>query len=220
MKRRNGQLGWIGYARVLIAIKESGGISRIGLHRAGVVCGTAGRRIVRAFHAAGLVHIAGYESAPRVTPTPILAFGPGHDVTPPDGPHRTLYESCEPEPAMLGRFVTGMQLPSAEPMSIRELCERLGVGWWVGASNTLRALRRAGMAHVAAWEPRGGNGGAPIECFAFGPGKDAARPKPEKRRDINRRYRERARARAQFSGLQSVMASGWASNASQREDAA
>lgn len=155
-----------------------------------------------------------------MTPTPIVACGSGPDVPPPAGPHRNLYDGAEPEPITLQRFVCAMQMLASEPLSISELCERLGVSWWTGATKTMRTLHRAGVVHLAAWEPRSGNGGAPIACFSFGPGKDAPRPKSDRRSAINRRYRERVRSRSQFAGLQSVMSAAWASNAAQMEDAA
>lgn len=153
--------------------------------------------ICRAFHRAGLTHIAGWhipDGNVRAR-APIYAFGEGVDVEWPGGGRK---QTRNRSPIELLTFCNTIKALMSDTFCGKSLSAEVGSGNH-RALKTLAALKRHRLIYIAEYEVRS-NGGAGFPLYAWGPGKkDRQKPTPLSQKDINKRHNDiRGHRRATF----------------------
>ena len=86
-----------------------------------------------------------------------------------------------------------LRMEAGEQMGTAAVWKATETGTYKWAYATLSNWYKAGLIHVARWQPRI-DGGMPQAIYAWGPGKDAHRPDPVPIKERARRYREALKA--------------------------
>lgn len=202
MAGRTARIGMPGYAAVLAEFsvprttRQAQDASGIG-H-------TSAERIVSSLYVLGLIHVAGWSMAPGCPTLPMFAAGSGKDAdipaTRPNGrPVDGVRMMTRSRPtAHLIAFKSLIDAISS-PASRVEVCQATGLHG-ITVRNTLNALVKHRLAHVAMWQWRD-HGGPPLQQYQMGAGKNAPRPAPMTKRQVQLRYLERKRSADVFRPL-------------------
>ena len=91
------------------------------------------------------------------------------------------------------RAAVRLRMEAGEQMGTAAVWKATETGTYKWAYATLSNWYKAGLIHVARWQPRI-DGGMPQAIYAWGPGKDAHRPAPVPIKERARRYREALKA--------------------------
>jgi hypothetical protein len=151
-------------------------------------------RAMRELRAAGLAHISGWTHCRKDKRGPLASvwsLGPGGDAKRPSGLRMPLgVERIRPE--MLA-FVEAIRCVQEGPATVKEIRERSGLGKGPILTFT-KLLREAGLLHIGEWEV---SGQIRAPSWVWGGGKDAPKPPPKTRAEIDRAYEARARLKRQ-----------------------
>jgi len=207
-----GVLGLAGYARVFCALAEP--MTKPQLIGTGLLGKNAALRFVRALHEAGHIRVCAWDVRPHQAPLPVwLAqprrLGDAPCPTKRDNGRAIRFHHPVASPQTINRllhvFVQLLDALAIEPHSIGELARLTGCDD-ISVRKCLRALAAGKAVRVADWiMRRGGGGGAPVPQYALGRGPVARRPPRTPRKEINRRFREKAARRAQFWPLEQAL---------------
>lgn len=220
-KRANaGRLGIVGYINILAAIYRepltvAGIRERVGVGRTAIGYFIAGARHLR------LVHIAGWQQEYNRPTLPMYAFGAGQDAPPPalrptGKPIAGVRVStiCRPKPEVIScaAFLRAI----ADGATKVELAEHCGMSHCT-VRLAIRALQRHRMVHVSAWIPTPG-ARTYTAVWQLGEGRSAARPAPQPKTVIAKRWRDAQRAKADMLQVLHAVA-GRSANDTMREAA-
>lgn len=192
--KRGKLLGWAGYASIIRLVQLEPRTSRQLAERMKVSL-LIMRRILNRLRDLKVVYISGYRKEfTRGAPVPVYAFGVQPDATPlcdPPGVRRKPLGRSTSLPElvhtvhMLGLLV--------EPVMQGDLAAAAGSSYG-NVAKFLQHCRRIGLVRIGEWKTRDG-GGAPAPMYVLGSGPDMRRPSVQSRYEIEKRYRERRRAR-------------------------
>lgn len=221
MKAKTKRVGMAGYVRLLAMLRirpntipdaaDFVGVGRVACYR-----------IITTMHHLKLVHVSDWLIQYDRRTLPVYAFGPGEDapapIKRPCG--RAVRNAKLPKLRDFSSEVVGLHLlikAMSEPASRAQLGRDTGLHEKT-IRTALAAMVRHGLAFIDHWAPREAPGGPPIAHFQFGAGKNAPRPKPIPRKEINRHHNDKRRERLKFLPLVRAF-SAPASNEAQRSAA-
>lgn len=199
--RKRAQIGMAGYARIVRALIDEP-CTVLRLQERVTLGHTAAYRIVQALHQRlHLVRIAGWHQAPYHRPLPIYAFGEGPDAPAPrlttkgkPARFRQPAPKNDPAPPNLLAFVNLLRALD-EPRSAIELAELAGIDY-VTARRAIKVLRSLGLVRIARYEAAVNGTGMQVRLYAFAiDARDANKPAPIGRKEVNRRYAAARRQR-------------------------
>lgn len=180
-RAQRNKLGMVGYAH-LGAMLRSTPCTAVQLKGLAQLGQAAAYRWLMSLHGLGRVHIAGWQSRPRVPTVPVFAWGPGIDCPPPRlRPNGKPVQAINlPAPRVCASLVAWEYLLR----SIESPASRQEVKAATGLDNTtlqesLAALLAVGLAHIPLWldRPQGGN---PLPQYQLGAGTNAPMPRPKR----------------------------------------
>lgn len=167
------RIGLPGYARIVAAmpgtvpqIAERTGMSQLGV-----------RRIVRELRSLGAIgEKEKTKGKPRSSPVSVWAVG--------DYPSNKAGTCARPRAHVIAfvKLLEEIQSPS----SITDIVESVGIAH-ATARRVIKSLRLGGVCHIGAWQVQ--VSGPRVPMYRFGPGKDAKKPPPQPKAEIQRRMR-------------------------------
>lgn len=190
------RIGWKGYATILRAVQ-------IKPRTYGEIASAAGggvnniRRVINRMQSLGLVHIAGWEQRkPRTRPQALFSFGPGEEAPYP--------KDCKRPAVVRNPKAYGMHRPEliafaviiralAEPVTRAHLVDLAG-STSCNISKLIQHCKAIGLVRIAGWDTS--RPGKPAEELSIGCARDAARPAPMPKHEVQRRSRAAAKQRA------------------------
>lgn len=187
------RLGMSGYVRILAALP---GTAEQVQQTTGL-CESTVRLLLREFRQLRIIHCSA--TAPgrlRSAPVNVWAFGDGQ--APAGVQFREVKSRPRAQSIAFGSLVRCLR----EPHTMTELSEETGLHL-ASVRRTVAALRKAGLSHVAEWQQRHGT---PSRRHVMGAGKDAARPRPLTRKQINAKHNQRVHGRQRMASMLHRMA--------------
>lgn len=152
------------------------------------------RLALRQMRRHGLVHVAGWQPPHRAdgggVPSALWGRGAKAEATPIRGAR--MPKPSQDVGTEMVAFASLVRALECGPLTAAELAESSSYpvrSIWV----LLRQMRCAGVIHIGCWDRTQRN---PVAAYCWGQGKDATRPLPEPKRDIELRYYAKRKARA------------------------
>ena len=165
--------------------------------------GTSGgvmRGLVKRLYSERLIHIAGFRRATQGPAIRVFGFGDRPDATRPltvagrPSQHKGV-TAGRPRPTPEVIAFASLMRALTEMRSLGELIEITGISTHSLAKD-LAHMRSIGLIHIAGWERRQTGGGAPVRLYRVGIArKDAPRPQPQPRSEVNERHNAARRDR-------------------------
>jgi hypothetical protein len=158
----------------------------------------------------GLIHVCGVDGSASGTPQAIFCFGPGVNAEMPLS--KRFNRPCEShwskewhrtptsEMIALKSVIKAMEEGGATKT---EIIEQTGVHWSTLAL-LIRDMKRDNLAHICGWVSS--MEGYPAAIFAYGPGRDVRKPKPECKRERSLRYYHQKRGAEKAMAAHAVLA--------------
>lgn len=145
------------------------------------------RRVLKSFEGRAC-YIEGYEKTVALgVKTAMWRFGrqPSAAVVE-EQKHFVSRRKVKPRKAHINAVGLALELMAQHPCTTNEITEATGI-CGDDARRLVRKFRAAGLIRIGAWD-RALTARAWVAAYSFGPGPDAARPKPQSLTDLRRKY--------------------------------
>lgn len=183
-----------GLDRIVAVLNEKGPLSaREIAHCAFIASSTlSGGGYLKKLRDAGRIHLGGWRKTSNGFSPPLYQAGPGIDLPKP------RFNSVDRDSIGMARIVA--VLKQAGPMTYRQIAQATGLSpQTIKNARYMDALVTQRRVHIVDWQ-RNANG--PMAAvYADGSGRNARRPPPFSRAEINCRTRQRQRLRTQAADL-------------------